>query len=349
MIFVKKQNNPPTFTQTTFIDRKKRAVELNPSDILFKDYRYILDVTKWENVIVDFPLEINCKSGSKIYIDNCEFRGLLIINLDYGISIDSIFIFGTDIRKALKIYGSDHTGNEVRENISIDSCIIDKTEFLQLNSDKIDIYNTKLTELHIEAISANDFHIKRSDIGIILEHSTKILNIDIQDGTFDNQKIIPSNLFKELKKRYKDKKTAIDASLRAIDFLLRNKNIILPSYVISGLYYERNRIQTESILSGLILWSFGYFQSPLRYLTSAIITYALVSGLLGFSMLLSGTYSSVEEILRIAFSAFIGLSYTISGESDYITSIIVSFAIGLGTVFYSGLLVTLINRFKIRF
>lgn len=338
-----------SFTRSPFRDRNNRVVEQRPNDFYFNDYRYIVNETTWENKIISFPLEINCQSGANVHIDNCEFKDLLIIRLNDGISIEGVFIFCSEMAKSLKLFGTEHRGNKIVEDISIDSCTSNKVEIIQLDCKKIEIYKTKICEIVLEASKAQELGMDRSDIGILLEHSTSIATINIHENTFSNEGIIPKKLFGILEKRYQNKEDAKDSSLRTIDFLLKNTNVTLNSHISSALFYERNRIQTSSIFSRMILWSFGYFQSPARYLTTAIIAYFFTCLLLGASFVSSGTFLPLKEVFVLAFNGLFGLSFTLSDNSNYISRFLVSLSIGVGTVFYSGLLVTLINRFRIRF
>lgn len=349
MLFWKTSKMKKSFTRSPFRNKNDRVVEQQPSDSCLRDNRYIVNKTIWKNKIINFPLEINCQSGASVEIDNCEFNDLLIIRVGYDVSIEKIYIFCSEIIGAIKLYGSEHQGNEVTKNITIDSCASNKVEIIQLNCNKIEIYNTQTDEIILEVSKSKELVIDRSDVGILLEHGTNIASIDIHEKTFDNAKTIPKKLYSTLKKRYQNKHHAIDTSLRTIDFLLKNVNMTLNSRISSNLFYERNRIQIKSIFSRMILWLFGYFHSPARYLTTAMITYVFVCILLALSSVISGMCIPLEEVLLLSFNGLFGLSFTLSSSPYYSSGFVISFSIGVGTILYSGLLVTLINRYRIRF
>lgn len=338
-----------SFTRVSPMSKDQRVLEKEPDTTLFKDFRYVVDTQEWINKIIDFPLEIACPRGSKINISNCEFKKGLIVRLDYDETIESIFVFKCDIANYLKLFGSDHHCNKVENSIDIDSCIIDKIETIQIETKAVNIYQSNTNELIIEANIIHKLIIEKSNIGILLEHGNDIKIIDIHAGCFEQYGIIPKRIFSTLTKRYSNKENARDASLRTIDLLLKNSNITYPSHETSSLFYERNRVQTKSLLSRAILWLFGYFQSPMRYLSSAIILYSFIVLLLGIASLYSGIHIAGQDILQLAFNAFIGSSHMSTYTSDYLLNGILSVSIGMGTIFYSGLLVTLINRFRIRF
>lgn len=337
------------FTRVTSINKPDRIQAEEPDASLYKKNRFIVDVQEWSNKIVDFPLEITCSLNSKISIKNCDFKKGLILRVGGDVPIESIFICSSKISNSLKVYGSNQSYLKINNDMEVDSCLIDKVEVNQVEAGIFNIYNSNVDEINIESNSFEKFLIERSDIGFLLEYSNEISVIDIQAGSFDRYKIIPKRIFSTFKSRYPDVKDAKDASLRTVDLLLRNKNVIFPSYETSGLFYERNRIQTNSVTARTLLWMFGYFQSPMRYLTTAILLYSFIALILGVASIQSERIIPIPEILRLTFNAFIGLSYTLSDSNDYFSSLILSVAIGMGTILYSGLLVTMINRFRVKF
>lgn len=337
-------------TRVSSVNVSDRVQAREPDATLYKDFRYILDVLEWKNKIVDFPLEITCTHGCEISVSNCEFKKGLIVRIEDDVNIDSVFIFSSNISEGLKVYGSNgRERNRVAKDIAIDSCLIDKLGVVQVVAEKLDIYNSTADEIVLESNNLRKLVSDRSDIGLILECSNEIQSVTISAGSFEKHKIVPKKVYRTLKTRYGKKEYANGASLRTLDLLLRNTNITFPSSETSSLFYERNKIQATSLLEKALLWMFGYFQSPMRYLVTALLWYSFIALVLGVVSIYSGNLFPVTEILRLTLNSFLGLSYTLSESDNYLSSIVLSIAIGMGTIFYSGLLVTMINRFRIRF
>jgi len=342
--------NNSSFTRVSLTSKNDRVKEKDFDMFLYKDYRFIINKQKWTDKIVDSPVEIECPSDGEIYISNCEFNKGLTIRVGFDTEIKSIFIFCSEFSGGLHLHGSEHYCNSVKNNIDIDSCVVDKFSLVQLAPDTVHIYSTNIDEIIIESNNFQRFIVEKSNIGLLLEHSNVIDDIDIKSGSFEKYKIIPNKIFKVLQDRYQSIELARDTSLRTIDFLIKNKNVIFPSNETSCLYYERNRIQTKSSFSKILLWFLGYFQSLARYFVTALILYTFIVLLLGVTSLYEGSYIAIPQILRLALNSFIGLSYTLEGSNhNYFSSIIMSISIGLGTIFYSGILVTVINRFRVKF
>lgn len=337
-----------SFTRVSSTSKEQRVCENKPSQLKLKDFRYILDTQLWEHKIVNFPLEIICPSNGKIEITNCEFRQGLIIRLDYGVSANNIFIFRSEFPEYLKIFGSDDFYNKIERNIEVDSCVINKADIIGLAANSLIVYKTSIAEFIIESNEFSRVTMEASNIGLLLEHGTRTGDIDVKEGCFEKAGIIPKKIYSTLCERYEDKDNAREASLRTIDFLLKNTNVNFPSLETSSLYYERNKIQTRSYAAKAVLWIFGYFQSPMRFFTSAIIIYSIVVFSLGIAALYSGNSLTIPDILRLSFNSFIGFSHTLNDSNDYLSNIILSVSIGMSTIFYSGLLVTLLNRFRIK-
>lgn len=352
-----------------------------PSPLLYKDYRYIITETELINKIIDFPIEINCICSAEIHIKNCEFKKGLKINVDYGVEINSIFIFRSDIVGDLNLYGGEHDCNKVKNNVGIDSCNVDNINFIGLSPKELNIYLSDIYYLNIESSNFNGLVIEDSSIGIFTYIGSIIKKLDINEGAFKKYNIVPKNLyniiyeknsiplskatfssfsisgykdfirnFKSIIKHNKENKIfSKKYSLTTIDFLLSNENTVINISELNDLYYERNKIQTSSLVIKSILWLFGYFQNPTRYFFTFIILLSVFTSFLNIITHVVGEHLNTLEILKVVTNSFIGLSYTANPNVGYVTSIILSLYIGAGTMLYSGLLVTLINRFKIRF
>lgn len=331
-------------------DYSRRVRAKKPSLIHFSKYRYIVDDLDWEDKIVNFPVEITCSSDCRVNIKNCVFNRGLIIRADEGVDINSVFIFRSQVLDGLKVYGSNGpTPNKVVKPINIDTCSIDRLDVTQFSAKKLDIFNSSVDELYLEANYLEDMVVNRSHLGLVFEYYNKIKEVDIEAGSFAKKKVIPNNLYSVIRKRGSNHEHAKDTSLRVLDLLLRNTNITFPSSETSRFFYERNKIQTSSLPAKAILWMFGYFQSPMRYFVTALFWYSLIVLMLGLGSIYGGSFLTVKEVLRLSLNSFFGLSYTLGDSGDFLSSIILSFAIGMGTVLYSALLVTMINRFRIRF
>lgn len=331
-------------------DYPRRVRALKPSLIHLSNDRYIVDNLDWENKIVDFPVEITCFPGCEVKIKNCVFNRGLIVRVNEGVDIKSVFIFRSQVLNGLKVYGSNGPApNNVAQSIDIDTCSVDRLDVSQLSAKELEVYASSVDELHLNENHLGRVVVNRSHLGLIFEYFNKIEEVDIAAKSFAKKKVIPNNLYSVLRKRYRDQESAKDTSLRVLDLLLRNANITFPSSETSRLFYERNKIQTSSLPAKAVLWMFGYFQSPARYFVTALIWYALIVLMLGLGSVYSGNFLHAKELLRLSLNSFFGLSYTLESSDDFLSSIILSFAIGAGTVLYSALLVTMINRFRIRF
>lgn len=324
----------------------KKEKESTPDIQFFKYSRYILNTLIWDNKEIDFPVELYCSLDEKVIINNCDFKKGLIIKIDGGIQIDSIHIYNSNIEGSLKVLA--HRGGEVIKDVSIDTCSLDKLEIIGLSA-SIDIYKSKIINFLSESNNFSKFKIEHSHVTRFTCYSTKALEVDISKGTFSLGGVFPMKTFSDFKKRYRNKEYAQDATIQTLDFLLANRSTSLCTSEYSEILYYRNKAQTKSPLHHCLLWLFGYFNDLSRYLTTAIIFLSIVFFSLMAASIKNNTSLSLVELARLSIDSFIGLSNTYGYNEHHLISIVLSCSIGLGTIFYSGLLLTLINRFRIRF
>ncbi|MBM5068752.1 hypothetical protein HYO03_22230 [Vibrio parahaemolyticus] len=241
-----------------------------------------------------------------------------------------------------------HRGGKSIKDVSIDTCSLDKLEITGLSA-PVDIYKSKISNFLLESNNFDKFKIEKSHVTRFTCYFTRALKVDISKGTFSLGGVLPKNTFSDFKKRYKNKEYAQDATVQTFDFLLENSSTSLCASEYSEILYYRNKAQIKSPLHHCLLWLFGYFNDLSRYLTTAIIFLSGVFFSLMAASIINNTSLSLVELARLSIDSFIGLSNTYGYNEHHLISIVLSCSIGLGTIFYSGLLVTLINRFRIRF
>ncbi|MCU8124791.1 hypothetical protein M2H60_21610 [Vibrio vulnificus] len=324
----------------------KKEKEEIPEMQFFKDYRYILNTLIWDNKEIDFPVELYCAHDDKVLINNCDFKKGLVIRLDDGVQIDNIHIYNSNIEEGLKILA--HNAGKSINDVSIDTCSLDKLEIIGLSA-PVDIYKSKISNFLLESNNFSKLKIERSHVTRFTCYFTRALKVDISKGTFSSGGVLPKKVFSDFKKRYKNKEDAQDATVQTLDFLLENSSTSLCTSEYSEILYYRNKAQIKSPLHHCLLWLFGYFNDLSRYLTTAIIFLSSVFFSLMAASIINNTFLSPVELARLSIDSFIGLSNTYGYNEHHLISIVLSCSIGLGTIFYSGLLVTLINRFRIRF
>ncbi|WP_419238547.1 hypothetical protein ACN08P_18280 [Photobacterium leiognathi subsp. mandapamensis] len=325
----------------------KKEKEPTPDNNLFKDFRYIVKTCEWNEKEVDFPVEILCSVGDEINIKNCEIKKGLIIRLDDGVQIGNIHIYNSNISEHLKIFA--HDGGNIVGEVSIDTCEIDVLEINQLSA-SLDVYKSNIGKLHTDSNNFSKFKIDHSNVTKFICYHTRADEVEISNGTFKLGGIVPTKLFSDFNKRYNNKEYAQDATVQTLDFLLKNRSTSLCTYEYSELLYFRNKAQTRSMFHHCLLWLFGYFNDLSRYVTTAIIFLSSVFFSLMMVSIKSNLSLPVVALIRLSIDSFIGFSNTYGyNEENHLVSVVLSCSIGLGTIFYSGLLVTLINRFRIRF
>jgi hypothetical protein len=342
--------NPRQLRRGDFFRVEDRVEQELPPPEDFHDFRYILHGQDWSDKIFDFRVEIECRSGEEVNIKNCYFKKGLIIRLESEVYLQNIYIVGCDIDDPLKIYGYDHECNVVNKEVSIDTCNIEKIETIMIKAEAFRVYKCLIKEMLFEASDVARFIVEKSSIGFLLEYGNRFGDVDIQEGCFKEFGIVPHNLMNNLNARYNNINHAREATLRSIDLLIRNKNVCYPSHESSSLFYARAKVQSSSVVINFTLWLFGYFHSVTRYLSTSMIMLFVVFISLGAASIISGDNFDNIELLRLSINSFLGLSNTLSeGNNSFLLSVVTSISIGMGTVFYSGLLVTLINRFRVRF
>lgn len=330
----------------SFENMNMKKKEPIPDMQFFEDYRYILNTLAWDNKEVDFPVELRCEYNDKVIIRNCYFKKGLVIRLDNGVQIDNIHIYNSNIEESLKILA--HHGGKSIKDVSVDTCSLDTLEITGLSA-PVDIYKSKISNFLLESNDLDKFKIEKSHVTRFTCYFTRALKVDISKGTFSSGGVLPNNTFSDFKKRYKNKEYAQDATVQTLDFLLENSSTSLCASEYSEILYYRNKAQITSPLYHCLLWLFGYFNDLSRYLTTAIIFLSSVFFSFMAASIINKTSLSLVELARLSIDSFIGLSNTYGYTEHHLISIMLSFSIGLGTIFYSGLLVTLINRFRIRF
>lgn len=307
------------------------------------DYQ-LIDVTELDGKTFIESSKIMSDGNSDIIIRNCEFNENLTITVNNSKPNLAIHIFESEIKGTLRITAHDH-------EVSIDKCNVKKLCVYDTNS-SIDIFMSKIDYLYIEGNTLTKLSICDSDMDFMLSLNNKIETIDISPNSF----ISPSDLYYKLNEHYSPDKNSNnlrdtytqDAIVQTFDLLLKNNSSLLCPLENSHLLYYRNKAQTKSLSSRCLLWLFGYFHKPERYIALSVI----LSSLVFTSLLLASTIStksiSTIMLMRLTINSFFGLSNTFNNDDSYLISIIISISIGLGTIFYSTLLITLINRFKIR-
>lgn len=311
----------------------------------FKDFRYILDDAEWKNKEVNFPVEILCSRGDRVVIENSTFNEGLIIRLGNGISIDNIYIYNTKIKGKFRVVSC---GGEVAINLGIDSCEFDTLELNGLRA-SVDIYKTKIEKLSLESNKFSKFKLDVCSVVSFSCYYTVSSFVDIANNTFKSGGVVPSKLFSDFNKRFKNKEYAQDATVQTLDFLLNNRSTSVCAAEYSDLLYYRNKAKTKSVFAHCLLWLFGYFNDLARYVTTALICLSVVFFSLMVVSMKTDLSLTISALIRLSIDSFIGLSNTYGYSDNHLISIVLSTSIGFGTIYYSGLLLTLINRFRIRF
>lgn len=342
---------------SAFIYKEKRTVMEKPNPSCYRDYRYILKLAEIEDKIIKYPIEIHCEKNQKINIKNCFFEKELNIRVDYETSIENIYLYGVDINKTLNI---NINGEVISNSIDIDSCNINRMNIVSGNIEKkIYVYLSDIEYFNIEGTISNTLEIEKSSIGIFTYIDSEIEKVNVQKNTFLEHGVVPGKLYEFINKKESKIKALIkkitlndsyakETSLETLDFLLKNRNSLISVSEINEIYYERNRLQTSSIVNRFFLWMFGYFHNLGRYFVTFSILYILFVTILSISTYFSGENLETGGIHRLVINSLLGLSYTADASVNCYTSILISLYIGAGTILYSGLLVTLINRYKIK-
>lgn len=321
-------------------------------------YKYSNPSTQFQNKIISFPFEIRLSNLKNWSASNCVFSDDVVIVIDDNDINFSLNFTCCIFESNLIIKGdSNEVSPSVLGKIAIDNCSMKRLFIRNIVVIDCFFYKSDLPEVTLEDRKTKVLRSENSNIGIIDIIGCKVEEVSIPSDNLKKYKFISGGIYKNLLKnsmdKGKDKDFLLSKAFDVVSIFLKNRSVSFNEADMSKVFYERAYLQNinNNKILRLFLYMFGYFQNPLIYIGTGLFLWICVALFIWVYACLWAHNNSITpyEAFRLAFGAFFGLSYTVKGSATESLGIsyIVSSAIGVGTIFYSSLLVTLLNRFKL--